>query len=226
MDTESQEEYDDIITYHPSLLHIYSRDTLPILKGYWEIVKGLKNETEMLYLTAKEIHDLYLEKGKHKKSLKTVYKYIKELRDVDVLVEAGRRVTKNKRNTEFLYCLKSEMMLFEDAPVEERFWSNEEKVEGYVNKVIPLIESQLEGKRINKDKYKEFIRNYRHHLETISDNIVKDAEHNEVIANVYRSIQSDKREHKVLMISEAAALIVILLKHRDIIEDLEYLTDD
>ena len=116
--------HQDVITYKPQILEIYSRDLIPVYKENHTIISGLKREKELLYLTVKEIHEFYKdEEGEYSKSLKTVYRYLEKMKEVGYIVEGGRRVTENKRNTEFLYCLKAELIFFEDEPEDERWWN-------------------------------------------------------------------------------------------------------
>jgi Fe2+ or Zn2+ uptake regulation protein len=205
--------HQDIITYKPQILEIYSRDLIAVYKENHTIINGLKKENELLYLTVKEIHEFYRdEEGRYSKSLKTVYRYLEKLKEVGYIVEGGRRVTENKRNTEFLYCLKGELIFFEDEPEGERWWNRDDGLNDFLSKVSPLIASQLDDKKLDDPILKSFLASFYKEKDKIVDEIVMSAEQNQKIADVYRAISTSKINY----FNDTAALLVILMKHPDI----------
>ena len=204
--------YQDIITYKPKILGVYSRELIPVYKENHTIINGLKKENELLYLTVKEIHEFYRDdEGKYTKSLKTIYRYLEKLKEVGYIVEGGRRVTENKRNTEFLYCLKAELLFFEDEPENERWWNRDDGLKDFLSKVTPLITSQLDLE-FDESMLKSFLAAYYKEKDKIVDEIVLSAEKEHEIADVYRAIPPSKINY----FNDTAALLVILMKHPDI----------
>ncbi len=209
---ENPINYKDIITYKPQILAIYSRDLIPAFKEYHTIINGLKDGKDLLYLTVKEIHEFYRDEEGRSKSLKTVYRYLEKLKEVGYIVEGGRRVTESKRNTEFLYCLKAELLFFEDEPEAERWWNKEDGLNNFLSKVTPLITSQLDNEGLDDTVLKSFLAAYYREKDKIVDDIVLNAEHSKSIADVYRSIPPSKINY----FNDTAALLVILMKNPDL----------
>ncbi|MCG3218775.1 MAG: transcriptional repressor, partial [Candidatus Heimdallarchaeota archaeon] len=205
------------ITYEPKVLEIYSRDLIKLFKEHHKIVWGIRDEEKLKFMTVKEIHELFKdEEGKYSKSLKTVYRYVEKLKEAGIIVEAGRRVTKDSRFTEFLYSLKAELIFFEDPPEEERWWNKEETLKDYIDKLFPLIQSQVEEEKLDEEVFKKFLTQFNSLKATIIDEIVLQAEHNKTIADVYRKTHVGK----INTLNDVAALMVILMNHSEIFDPI------
>ncbi len=177
----------------------------------------MKDKEKLKFMTVKEIHELFKdEKGEYAKSIKTVYRYVEKLKEVGMLVEAGRRVTKDNRYTEFLYCLKAQLIFFEDPPEDERWWNKEEMLKEYIDNLFPLVESQIEEEKLDEEVYKKFLAEFNSLKSSIVDEMVLQAEHNTTIADVYRKVAGGK----INMLNDVAALIVTLIKHSEIFDPI------
>ena len=116
-------EYEDIITsktedvkivYNPRIMDILrDRNYVPVLKT---LLEGHK--------TVKELIAAYEEKTGESKSVKTMYRYLKELKKEGIVIQVGQRLTKGKKATEALFGRTAKIIYFYQA--DKDFWTNEE----------------------------------------------------------------------------------------------------
>jgi len=141
---------------------------------------------------------------------------VEKLKEAGIIVEAGRRVTKDSRFTEFLYCMKAELIFFEDPPEEERWWNKEDTLQEYIDNLFPLIESQIGEEKLDEEAYKKFLVRFNALKSTIVDEIVLQAEHNNTIADVYRKVPAGK----INALNDVAALLVVLMTHSELFDPI------
>ena len=94
-------KYQDYTNFTPEKLKFLDEDQEKLADDHLIIIRNLRKKE----MTAKEIHDFYYEEEKktHSKSLKTIYRYLKDLDDEGIVTITGHRIKEGSRVTEKLY---------------------------------------------------------------------------------------------------------------------------
>ncbi|MHA2252212.1 MAG: hypothetical protein ACXAD7_17740 [Candidatus Kariarchaeaceae archaeon] len=146
---EQQEsrKYHDHLTYSPTSIYLVNEQKSQRLKNRFEfavLLKILRGNPKSI----KEIHSNFYDQWKRSydsfakikeklvkkgrllikeypkpttRSENTIYQYIKELIDLDIVVECGRRMFSGQSTTQILYCRKSKVFFYQ--AFDESFWN-------------------------------------------------------------------------------------------------------
>ena len=153
--TEKVDNIKDLIDYKPELMKVIRDEEVAKMimdDLYFPILKVLRNGP----MTVKEIEEEYNKIAKTPKSDKTIYRYLKNLQDVDLIRPAGQRVIMGKTATETLFSRTAYAFYLRNDQAE--FWKTEEGrklAEALVEALNPLVE----GKSMNINKLLDFLEN-------------------------------------------------------------------
>ena len=116
-------KHQDMITYEQPSIKVVQYKMKEHIEAYWVILDALEDKN----MSVKEIHDLYLDekKGKHEKTLKTIYRYIDKLEELELVVKSGQRMTEGKRTNEALYCKAARIIFIDDDPITPKWYDTE-----------------------------------------------------------------------------------------------------
>ena len=114
-------DYEEYIAYKPQTFKLLNNDQFELAKEHARILQALGEKGDM---SVKEIHDLYTTtKGKHTKTLKTIYRYMEILEEADIVQVAGYRKYANRRTTEKLYT-RTAKIFFNKSNENKKEWLN------------------------------------------------------------------------------------------------------
>ena len=132
----TEEEVQEYIAYTPQRFQMLDGEIYQIAKEHGTIISAL-NEGNM---SVKEIHNLYQIPGtkKHRKTLKTIYRYMDTLEKAGLVKIAGYRKYTKKRATEKLYCRTARVFFNRDNQQKEHWYTSPEGQE-FVESVTQVI---------------------------------------------------------------------------------------
>lgn len=126
MSPESQSH--DAITFTPERIKIIrDKDEIKTLydPNHGPIIRALRKGP----MTVRELEEAYKKEAKTKEDIeaktdKTIYRYLKELKDANLVVEAGKRVKIGKTATESLFSRTAEAFIVHD--IDDEHWDCDE----------------------------------------------------------------------------------------------------
>ena len=155
---------------------IFDPDIMSFLrdKNHGVIIEILRKKD----MTAEEITDEYNNITGEKKSVKTIYRYLKNCEDKGLVAQVGQRVTKRVKATKVIYGRTAK--IFQYYQMIKGFWENEDyKEEGkeIIDNVSKIISDKFNIQKISKkglERLLKAIDNYLpYQLEEIIDSYVK-----------------------------------------------------
>ena len=123
VDETKIKNYEDFVNKKPQLIKRISLQQLNLLREHPTIMQAL---TKHEHMTAKELHNLYYDPQtqKYTKALKTIYRYLKTLKNGNIIQISGHRKPLNSRMTEKLCCRTALVFLSEESPEKENWWES------------------------------------------------------------------------------------------------------
>lgn len=119
----SDAEYVDYITDKAERFRLTDEKVFEHAKEHGNILNALSERN----MTVKEIHTLYaLPNGKHTKTVKTVYRYLDILEQLDLIKVAGHRKYKGARSLEKLYCRTARVFFNDDASKKAEWYESDD----------------------------------------------------------------------------------------------------
>ncbi len=159
----SNKQFKDAITYsQPLMKEITDKDTIKLFKD-----KNLSSVIEFLRthkgpMTVTELEAAFKDIGK-KKSDKTIYRYLKDLEEEDLVIQAGKRVyttDKKKLKTQTLY-MRTAKIFFPIVSFEEKLSEEEQQQEEKMIEAIGIsIGKYMNVKLKSTDCLKEFLKKF------------------------------------------------------------------
>ncbi len=127
-------EYEDYITAKPEGFRLIGEERMKEAKKHKELIAALAKRN----MTVKEIHALYkLPDGKYTKTLKTVYRHLDSLEEMDLIMIAGHRKYKGARTLEKLYCRTAKV--FSDDSSKKKEWLLTEDGKKFLDALTEVI---------------------------------------------------------------------------------------
>ena len=112
-----EKEYEDYITSKAEGFRLIDNEMMQKANEHSEILTALTKGN----MTVKEIHELYrLPDDTYTKTLKTVYRHLDALEQLDLIQVAGHRKYKGARSVEKLYCRTAKV--FSDDQSKKKEW--------------------------------------------------------------------------------------------------------
>lgn len=198
-----------IITYHPKFIKIIEDDKiLEILKdeNHYPILKILKKQP----MTVKELEIEYEKVTGKKKSDKTIYRYLKNLEDVGLVMGAGQLVTPGKTATETIYSRTAMGFYIRDRMKNIREGEMGQKIV----KAITALLNHILGTNYDENE----IDNMLKHIDKSHDEMMEKLS-DDIENNALESIENlDLREINTIL--EFTTMIGVLIKNKDLINEL------
>jgi Fe2+ or Zn2+ uptake regulation protein len=134
-------DYEDYITSRAEGFRLIDNEMMRKAKEHSEILTALTKGN----MTVKEIHKLYrLPDGKYTKTLKTVYRHLDALEQLDLIKVAGHRKYDGARGVEKLFCRTAKV--FTDDQSKEKEWLITEDGKNFLNSLTEVIWLIKDGK--------------------------------------------------------------------------------
>ncbi len=175
----SNKQFKDAITYsQPLMKEVTDKDIINLFKD-----KNLSSVIEFLRthkgpMTVTELEDAFKNIGK-KKSDKTIYRYLKDLEEADLVIQAGKRVyktNKKKLKTQTLY-MRTAKIFFPIIELEEKELSEEEQQqeEKMIEAIGISIGKYMNAKLKSTDCLKEFLKKFYREGASLPRTIIQNA---------------------------------------------------
>ncbi|MFW9924514.1 MAG: transcriptional repressor [Candidatus Thorarchaeota archaeon] len=207
-------KFKDFIEYESQMVVFLNEEQTKLTNKYNEIFRALREKKQM---TAKEIHDLYIdeETQKHIYTIKTIYRYLERLEESGLIQVAGHRLTEGQRLTEKLYARTANIF----------FKAEKEKVHPEAIKYrkdrlkdIYTFMSEVERKPIID--YQEFEELFMRKIEleqqmlrSLTSKIPK----NETLTKLFSSMDIDSINY----VNDTTAMLLVLVQHPEIYTKLQ-----
>ena len=147
----SPKPYKDLIDFKPHFIVNINSDQRTLISKHHSII-SLLNESPR---TVKELHNLLsLENSENKKTLKTIYRYISELEESQLVVNCGQRMTKGSRIIEQVFSLSSHHFYYNEPSLE---WWETEEAHRFTDNLSQVIGKILDDDRFTATSSKEII---------------------------------------------------------------------
>jgi len=206
-------KHKDFIEFEPEMVKFLNAEQTKVAAKFGPIIAALR---ENKYMTTKEIHDLYIdeETNKHTYTIKTIYRYLELLEEINLVKIGGHRITEGMRLTEKLYTRTAN--IFFKAKKEEIHPDILEKRKEDLEKVFKVLE-QVEGKpTIDFNLFEELLSKKMDLELEYNRKITEKIQEDKTLTKLYSELHIDS----VNYISDLAATILVISKHPRIFEKL------
>jgi Fe2+ or Zn2+ uptake regulation protein len=181
---------------------------------YLPIIKALRINKHM---TAKEMHDLYIdeETESHKYTIKTIYRYLEKLEEAGIVIKSGHRITVGKRLTEQLYTRTGN--IFFKAKKEEVFPEVAEKRKDSIKKLYTVFQEIYDSPLISYKEFEDILLKKFDYEQELNRSVVEKIAENKVLAELYSNMDIDI----VNYINDIASSILVLIKKPELIKKIQ-----
>ncbi|MFX0067126.1 MAG: hypothetical protein ACFFC7_33765, partial [Candidatus Hermodarchaeota archaeon] len=160
-------------------------------KRYKPILDSLSNGP----LLIDEIREFYQQKAlEPQKSASTIYRYLKELIKVGLVIEAGRRVFPNQSSTKILYDLTASLFIASNP--EPEFWTTERGTR-VIKSIGYLVQRYFEGKQPSvlqlSKAYAKFEQDSYNLFYNLMQEIVQNEKTDEIAKKIIHNIKDLKK---------------------------------
>ena len=211
--TNDNDEYKDYIDFKPKAMSFLNNEQTELGIKYGVIIKALREKC----MTAKEIHDLYIDEDtkKHTCTLKTIYRYLERLEEADIVKICGHRITKGKSLSEKLYSRTAKTFF---KSMDHKRSPKAMKNRKDAMKKIHLVLGEVSEKPIISVKEFENIFNQFINSEIISfEKIAKTATDSDKLQNMYSELDIDYINY----INDMAARFLVLMNNSELIRNIQ-----
>ena len=214
--SKKTKKHKDFIEFEPEMVRFLDAEQTKVAAKYNPIIAALR---ENKFMTAKEIHDLYIDEdtNKHTYTIKTIYRYLEKLEELDLVKIGGHRITEGMRLTEKLYTRTAN--IFFKAKKEEIHPDLLKHRKEDLTRVFKVLE-QVEGKpKIDYELFEELLLKKMELEQKFNRKITEKIPDDKLLTEIYSSLHIDS----VNYISDLAATILVISKHPEIFEKLSKL---
>jgi len=211
--SKKTKNHKDFIEYETEMVRFLDAEQTKIAAKFGPIIAALR---ENKYMTAKEIHDLYIDEdtNKHTYTIKTIYRYLEKLEEMDLVKIGGHRITEGLRLTEKLYTRTAN--IFFKAKKEEIHPEVLKHRKEDLERVFKVLK-QVEGKpKIDFNLFEELLLKKMDLEQELNREITAKIPEDKILTELYSSLHIDS----VNYISELAAMVLVITKHPEIFEKL------
>ncbi|MFX1511753.1 MAG: winged helix-turn-helix domain-containing protein [Promethearchaeota archaeon] len=200
-------EFQDIVTKKPiAFKFIWDKDTDKLLDdpNYFPIIKVLRKGP----MTFKELERAY-NKEAEPKSVKTLYRYLKKLEELDIVIPVGQRVVIGKKVTETLYGRTAGAFF---SPGEKGSWWKSEKGKDLARQLGILVSKATNKKAPSPDCLQEIIIRFVREKQAILEALAE----SEKVSEFFWDGDFDE----YLKLTDYVALFSFLINQPDFLKDL------
>ncbi len=191
----------EMIINEPITVKVLDYEIMGTMKEYKPIMHALKDK----YMSVKEIHELYYNEstGKHDRGLKTIYRYIEKLMELELVIEVGQRMTQGSRAVETLYGPAAKAFFYEGPEVMDRWDSEEGRAE--LESISKLV-SSLMGKKIDPEEFRTFALDYLTEQDEKSSELIRHINEDPDLLDVIKAIPSGYLGKVIFMATDMSIL--------------------
>lgn len=214
MAKKEDNEFKDYIDYEPPVIKFLNGEQTKLAEEQIKIIKALRINKHM---TAKEIHDLYIdeETKKHTYTIKTIYRYLEKLEEIDLVKVSGHRMTVGKRLSEQLYTRTAN--IFFKAKKEEVYPEAAEKRKESLKKLYVVLQEINDSPVINFEEFEKLMDQMFEYERDFNKHIVEVISKNKVLTELYSNMDIDM----VNYIDDLASSLLVLIKKPDLIKKIQ-----
>jgi DNA-binding PadR family transcriptional regulator len=208
-------QYQDAITYEQPLRKEITEDQIQVFKdkNLFLVLDFLRANNQPMTVEDLEMN---FEKIGEKKSIKSIYRYLKKLEDEKLVVQAGKRVypLKNKLKTQTLY-MRSAKIFFPVAKPRDDCTSNkEDQTEKMIEALGLLLSQRINGRLKSTECLTRLIEKIHQMQNDLTINLIDDAE--EEIAEKIKTLDWKHTQSLLATVS----LLTLLSEEKELYKDL------
>ena len=211
--SKENSKYKDFIEEKSEMVKFLDAKQTKVAAKYGPIIAALR---EKKYLTAKEIHDLYIDEDtkKHTYTIKTIYRYLEKLEELDLVKTAGHRMIKGQRLPEKLYTRTAD--IFFKAEKKEIHPDVLEHQRKNLKGVYTVLE-QVEGKPdLDYKTFEEIMIKRMELQQKYNREVTTKIPENKILTDFYSTLHIDTVNYISDMVSE----MLVFAKHPELFEKL------
>jgi len=214
MAKKNDQKFKDYIDYESPIIKFLNGKQTKLSEEYLKIIKALRINKQM---TAKEIHDLYIdeETKKHTYTIKTIYRHLEKLEEADLVKISGHRITKGKRLSEKLYTRTAN--IFFKAKKEEVYPEAAEKRKDSLKKLHIVLQEISDSPIIDYKEFEDLITKMFVYEQEFNKSIVEVISKNKVLTELYGNMDIDQ----VNYINDLTSTLLVLIKKPDLIKKIQ-----
>jgi Fe2+ or Zn2+ uptake regulation protein len=205
-------DYKDYIDFTPKVIKRINSQQYELVEKYMPIIRALREKP----MTVKEIHDLYYneKKGKHKYTIKTIYRYLDELEEEKLVTVAGHRVTEGSRVYEKLYTRTARIFFKE---IDEAYKKHKENYYQHLISQLHTVFSILYDKPASSsEKLEEILLPFFKGSHAKGEELMNEIENNPKLAEFYSELSIDD----INSLNLHAGLLMAFIEQPEILEQL------
>ena len=214
MAKKENSKFKNYIDYEPTIIKFLSPEQTKLSEEHLTIIKALRINKHM---TAKEIHDLYIdeETNKHTYTIKTIYRYLEKLEEHDLVKISGHRLTEGKRLSEKLYTRTGDIFL--KAKKEEIYPDIAKKRKEQLKKLYTILENIDTKPLIDYNVFEKLMLKMFNLEQEYNRDIVAKIPKSKLLTELYSNMDIDS----VNYINDLASSLLVLIKDPDLIKKLQ-----
>ncbi len=214
MAKKEDKKFKDYIDYESPIIKFLNGEQTKLAEEHLKIIKALRINKHM---TAKEIHDLYIdeETKKHTYTIKTIYRYLEKLEETDLVKISGHRMTKGKRLSEQLYTRTAN--IFFKAKKEEVYPEHAEKRKESLKKLHIVLQEIDDSPVIDYKEFENLLIQKFEYEQEFNKSVVEVISKNKVLTDLYGNMDIDY----VNYINDLASTLLVLIKKPDLIKKIQ-----
>jgi len=207
-------KYKDYLDYNPAIIKFLDAEQTKLAEEQIIIIKALRINKNM---TAKEIHDLYIdeETKKHRYTIKTIYRYLEKLEEADLVKISGHRVTEGKRLTEQLYTRTGN--IFFKAKKEDVYPEVKEKRKTFHKKLYTVLQEISDSPVIKFEDFDDLLTQKSDFEQAFNKSVVEVISENKKLAELYSEMDIDE----VNYINDLISLLLVIIKKPELIKKIQ-----
>ncbi|MHA1365331.1 MAG: hypothetical protein ACTSP5_02840 [Candidatus Heimdallarchaeota archaeon] len=210
---EEKPKYKDFIEHEPEIVKFLDPKDTELANKHIRIIKALREK----HMTVKEIHDLYIDQdtNKHTYTIKTIYRYLEKLEELNLIIVSGHRLTKGNRLPEKLYARTAN--IFFKSQEEKTTPEALEKRKDMIKKIYGILSEVEDSPIIDFQAFEEII-SMKLDLES------------KYVREVIEKVPDNKKLSKIFIgsdigsvnyLNEFAADIILMIKHPELMEKIQ-----
>jgi len=210
---EEKPKYKDFIEHEPEIVKFLDPKDTELANKHIRIIKALREK----HMTVKEIHDLYIDQdtNKHTYTIKTIYRYLEKLEELNLIIVSGHRLTKGNRLPEKLYARTAN--IFFKSQEEKTTPEALEKRNDMIKKIYGILSEVEDSPIIDFQAFEEII-SMKLDLES------------KYVREVIEKVPDNKKLSKIFIgsdigsvnyLNEFAADIILMIKHPELMEKIQ-----
>lgn len=214
MAKKEDKKYKDYIDYESPTIKFLDGEQTKLAEEQIIIIKALRINKNM---TAKEIHDLYIdeETKKHRYTIKTIYRYLEKLEEADLVNISGHRMTEGKRLSEQLYTRTGN--IFFKAKKEDVYPDVKEKKKVFHKKIYTVLQEISDSPLIEFKDFENLLSQKSDHEQEFNKSVVEVISKKKVLTELYSEMDIDE----VNYINDLVSLLLVIIKKPDLIKKIQ-----